>query len=439
MTASGDVHDSNIRRSAMDIFSRRELFGVGAAGLALGTGKQDNPGAAAENEMELSVKKVGAAGNGKKDDTAAFQSAIDAVHEQGGGGVFIPPGNYLIQGHLVVKRHVALRGVWQAPTARTQNAGSCLLAVEGAGEPDGTPFITLHENGTLRGLTVFYPEQEEDPPKPYPWCVRGNGDNCSIVDVLLVNPYMAVDFGTLNSGRHYIDGLYAQALHRGVFVDKCFDVGRIEDVHLWPFWAIQGPAREYTIENGIGFVIGRTDWEYMLDCFCIGYSVGFNFVANPDHGPGNVVLTQCGSDVGPLAVKVDAVQPHSGISFANSQMMATVEIAPENHGPVKFTGCGFWPVDATAHQLRLAGDSLLSLSNCHFSGWDKAGEDVPCIIAEKGVLKLNGCDFLERDKKHISLGPGVRGAAITGNSFAGPPAIDNKTKGDVKIIGNITV
>ncbi len=428
----------------MDRFSRRQLLGAGAAGLALGTGMgdavaQEDPLPPPSAEMGWSVRQFGALGDGKKDDAAPFQRAIDATHEHGGGTVFVPPGNYLIAGHLLVQEHVALRGVWQSPTARTQNHGSCLLAVEGAGHPDGAPFVTLRQNGTLRGLTVFYPEQKEDPPAPYPWTIRGDGDNCSLVDVLLVNPYMAVDFGTLNSGRHFIHGLYAQALHRGIFVDKCFDVGRIKDVHFWPFWHMSGPSRTYTKENGVAFVIGRTDWEYMANCFCIGYKTGFHFVANAQHGPGNAVLVQCGSDIGPVAVQVDAVQDHAGVSFVNGQMMATVEIGPDNRGPVKFTGCGFWPVPETGHQARLAGDSILSFSNCHFAGWDNVNEDAPCIIAEKGVLKVNACDFMAGGKQQIRLAPNARAAAIVGNSFAGGAKIKNESKGDVEIIGNVNI
>ncbi len=431
----------------MDAFSRRQLLAAGAAGFAMGAGMnaddanaKDEPLPPASSGMGWSVKDFGAKGDGKTDDTSVFQKAIDAAHEKGGGTVFIPPGNHLIAGRLTVREHVALRGVWQAPTARTQNHGSCLLAVEGAGKPDGPPFITLHQNGTLRGLTVFHPEQKEDVPVPYPWTIKGEGDNCSLVDVLLVNPYMAVDFGTGPAGRHYIDGLYAQAIHRGLFIDNCFDIGRVKDVHFWPFWHCPPhPIYEYTEKHGEAFIIGRTDWEYMLNCFCIGFSVGFRFIANKDHGGGNALLTQCGSDVGPLAVKVDRVQDHSGISFCNSQMMATVEIGPENRGPVKFTSCGFWPVGQTRHQIRQEGDGILSLSHCHFAGWDKKNEQVPAIIAERGIVKVNACDFLDRDKAHIRLGKGARAASIVGNSFAGGMKLANESAGDVQTPGNVNV
>lgn len=91
---------------------------------------------------------------------------------------------------------------------------------------------------------------------------------------------------------------------RGDFL--IFDVGRIEHVHLWPFWGgWEGELGRYTREHGIAFVMGRTDWEYLHNCFCIGYRTGYQFVATKAGAP-NAVLTQCGSDIGPCAVRVEA-------------------------------------------------------------------------------------------------------------------------------------
>ena len=60
--------------------------------------------------------------------------------------------------------------------------------------------------------------------------------------------------------------------------------------------------------------LGRTDWEYMENCFCISYKVGYHFV-NVKDGPGNAVLTQCGSDIGPTAVLVDDDRLHRSSSM----------------------------------------------------------------------------------------------------------------------------
>ncbi|MGC9328690.1 MAG: hypothetical protein ACP5I1_13730, partial [Candidatus Hinthialibacter sp.] len=94
---------------------------------------------------------------------------------------------------------------------------------------------------------------------------------------------------------------------------------RVENVHFNPHsWAradypnrpIEGQWDQflnYLSENLVGFRIGKTDWEYMVNCFVIFPKIGFHFI-HTDHGDPNVVLTQCGSDIGPVAVRVDASQ-----------------------------------------------------------------------------------------------------------------------------------
>ncbi|MDP3001420.1 MAG: glycosyl hydrolase family 28-related protein, partial [Bryobacterales bacterium] len=53
------------------------------------------------------VRGYGAKGDGATKDTAAIQSAIDAAARQGGGTVFVPPGNYLC-GTLHLRSNITL-------------------------------------------------------------------------------------------------------------------------------------------------------------------------------------------------------------------------------------------------------------------------------------------------------------------------------------------
>lgn len=375
------------------------------------------------------VLDFGAKGDGKTDDTTAFQKALDEAGKEG-GVVFVPPGNYLIKSHLSVPPNVTLEGVAKAPPTTSLGYGSTLLAVEGKGSAEGEPFIILHRNSTLKGLIVYYPEQDADNPIPYPWTIQGRGDNCSIVDVLLVNPYQAVDFGTFPCGRHYIKGLYAHALYRGLFIDKCFDVGRVEDVHFWPF--ATGRLNKFSRGNGIAFIIGRTDWEYMFNCFAISYKIGFHFIHTKDGAP-NVVLTQCGSDIGPTAVLVEDCQTHAGISFLNGQFMAGVEIRPTNTGPVKFTACGFWGIETTDSHAIIEGRGQVTFNSCHFIGWAHQDEKAPAIKALSGNLTVVSCDFMDEGKEQIYLGERVETAVIFGNRLRGGEKITNESKGDVQI------
>ncbi|HWD38927.1 MAG TPA: glycosyl hydrolase family 28-related protein [Fimbriimonas sp.] len=405
--------------------------------------RQDKPTATAH--ADVSVKDTGAVGDAATDDTAAFQRALDKAGETG-GVVEVPPGRYLLAGTLNVPESVTLEGSFRAPerTIYTEGKlekekGSILLTTAGKDKEDGTPFITLNRCSTLKGLIVFYPEQTFDV-TPYPWCVRGNGDNCSVVDCLLINPYQAVDFGTNPCGRHYIDGLYGQPLKTGLFIDKCLDVGRVENVHFWPFWTAEGKIWDWTSKNGTAFLIAKTDWEYMSNCFDFMYAIGYHFIAGKD-GPGNAVLTQCGSDTGPCAVKIDSVQPHAGVSFENGQFMSTVIVGQDNQGPVKFTSCGFWGVqNYTNEQAIIHGFGQTTFTACHFVNGAQRDKTAYAIDAFSGGLTVSGCEFLDTGAttRHIHLGPGVRTAVLMGNTFRAPIRITNQATGQVAVVANVT-
>jgi hypothetical protein len=387
--------------------------------------------AATNPVLGVNVRNYGAKGDGKHDDTAAFAKAMAAVSHQGGGRLYIPTGNYKISGHLDVPENVVLQGVWVAPTARTQMHGSTLLAYEGKGKAEGAPFITLHQNSTLHGITIFYPEQTQPIPTPYPWCIHANGDNCTLRDVLLVNPYQGVDFGTEPSGRHFIDGLYGQPLFKGLFIDKCFDVGRVNNVHFWPFWSTDANLMKWTSEHGTAFIIAKTDWEYMMNCFCICYKVGYHFMSLKD-GPGNVVLTQCGADEGAngtvtTPVIVDNCQGHSGISFVNGQFMGTtgIVIAPTNTGPVKFTACGFWGMPNCDNAAQLAGSGNVTFEGCHFITWAMTNAASPAIDADCQGITITSCDFMNAGKTQVRIGSDCKSAIIVANRLRGGEHIEN--------------
>ncbi len=155
---------------------------------------------------------------------------MDACAKQGGGVVSVPAGRYLIKTHLTIPRAVTLEGTWRAPASVTEYhdpsdpngapllSGSVLLAVEGAGNPDGTPFIYLDRDATIKGVTVFYPEQTKtDPPIAYPWCIA-----------------------------------------------------------------------KFMLEKGEAFVFGRSDWEYVTNCFAISYHVGMRFIKGQ---PASIIFT----------------------------------------------------------------------------------------------------------------------------------------------------
>ena len=257
---------------------------------------------APDAKLVFNVKSYGAVGNGTTDDTTAFQNALDAASAANGGIVWVPTGNYRIASHLSIPAHVTLEGVFRAPPGNyVGNFGSTLLAYEGQGNENGTPFIQMSDQSVINGITIFYPEQSNTSVVAYPWCIRGANNNCTVMDVLLVNPWQGLDFGTNSCGRHMIQRVYGQPIKMGLFINRVLDVGRVQDVHFWPFWQASGSAADYTAANGIAFKIQRADWEFVSGCFAISYNVGFLFSALEDD---------------PLAGKPNALVVNSGLTCA---------------------------------------------------------------------------------------------------------------------------
>jgi hypothetical protein len=393
------------------------------------------------------VMDYGAKGDSETDDTGAFQAALDGAAGKG-GIVYAPAGTYRIDGALDVPPGVMLRGVWEAPHHADIGKGTVLYATGHRGNEDGPPFIMLHQSSGVRGLTIFYPDQVVTDIQPYPWCIQGEGMHGSVRDVTLVNPYKGIDFGTHANELHFIENVFGQPLRLGVFIDRTTDIGRVQNVHFNPHaWgraahpsAAFDPKtlHAYLEEHFVGFLIGKTDWEYMRDCFCIFAKIGFHFV-DAGNGTGNAVLTQCGADFSPIAVKVDACQPHAGVAFTNAQIMGTVIIGPDNHGPVKFVNSGFWTYQKTSEQVINDGHGTVTLSACHFSNWAVANREAPCIRINNGAALLQGCDFFNTRKAQIVIDKEAKAVSVTGCRLrGGAKIIDHSDQAQLELTGNLT-
>ncbi|MCP5523292.1 MAG: hypothetical protein H7A46_17290 [Verrucomicrobiales bacterium] len=398
-------------------------------------------------DSPLNVRDFGAKGDGKTDDTTAFQKALDAAAAAGGGVVLAPRGNYLFAGSLKVPSGVTLRGIWESVPAhngirdrglpKPTDDGTTFLVTGGAGDESAPPFISLTHNSTLKGVVIDYPNQKpDDVPEAYPWAIHMSGKNPAVLAVELLNPYNGID--TTGSERHLIRDVHGQPLRRGILVDQIFDVGRIENVHFNPWWSMQPKLFQWQMDNGEAFIFGRTDWQYVLNTFCFGYHVGYHFIQS-ERGVCNGNFLGIGADDCQTALVVDQCAPF-GLLITNGEFVSfhgpdptMVDVKETNTGSVRLVNCAFWgPCNQIA---KVAGRGTVGFSDCSFVQWDRNKEGRHALQAVGGTLLVRGCEF-RAPRPQVSLGENVRRAVISGNVLRGEEQIRNGSKGSVVITGN---
>jgi hypothetical protein len=402
---------------------------------------------AAARPDSYSVTDFGAKGDGQADNTAAFQKALDAAAQTGGGVVYAPVGNYLFSGHLNIPNAVTLKGVWESvpshigirnPSApKPTDEGTTFLVTESAGKEDGPPFITLNNNSTLKGVVIYYPQQNPaDEPKAYPWTIAMRGKNPAVLAVELLNPYNGID--AMHNERHLIRDVQGQPLRRGILVDDIYDIGRIENVHFNPWWSMQPRLFAWQQKHGEAFIFGRSDWQYMFNTFCFGYNVGYKFIQTKA-GLCNGNFLGIGADDCFTAVVVENCAPMA-LLISNGEFVSfhgpdptMVRVEASNSGSVRFVNCAFWgPCNQIA---RLAGKGTVGFSDCTFMQWDHNKEGRHALQAESGTLLVRGCEFRE-NKPQIELGESIRRAIISDNIITGKLRISNQSKAAVNLNNN---
>lgn len=394
---------------------------------------------ATNSTREFDVMQAGALGDGVTDCTGAFQAVLDATGKAGGGVVDVPAGRFRVSGHLVVPANTTLQGVFRAmptsgPRPILKLEGSVLLAVEGRGQTNGPPFIKLAgNNASIAGLFIAYPDwkQTDVPPIPYPPCVAAqDAENVAIQDCCLLNPYEGIRL--VRAARHLVRNVSGYPIWRGIFVDECYDIGRIENVHFWPFGVNYQPEDAFcrwVNTQGTAFEFARTDWHYVLNTFCFGYGIGYKF-SQSKHGSANGNFLGLGADSCERAVVVDQAQP-PGLLISNGEFVGRwsstnsvcLTVGPEVEGKVSLVNCSFWgPIDRCVWMRSPSGQ--FTASACHFVQWDNGGVGSPAIQLDAGRAIVQGCTFAA-DNLHVQVGGQVASAILTANQAPAGFRVEN--------------
>ena len=372
------------------------------------------------------VKDAGAKGDGKTDDTTAFQSAMNTMAKAGGGTVFVPEGRYVIRGNLKVPTGVTLRGDWQKPSGDKSLKGSVLMAYTGRGQTEGRAFIALRQCTGIIGLSIWYPEQKADNIVSYPFCIQQMGAASGTVsNVTLVNAYQGI---RTNNGSylHYFHSVYGSPLSIGIEIDFVSDTGRVDDVHFNPdYWSASGlpgsPKKNgahavWMRNNGTGMLFRRYEWIYSAFVNISGYSTGVKMINSPVFGENNGQMYKY--EIKNCGTAVDLINGNfAGISFTKCLLDGSdygVVTRDTFNTRLLFHSCDIRGSKKSALLDGIENQTVM-FQNCSFTNE---------IERVRGDIVMLGCTITSSGD-HIRLGRNVNVATIAGTKFNGQPRIIN--------------
>lgn len=241
----------------------------------------------------LNVKDFGAVGNASTDDTAAIQSAINAVSNLStarGGTVFFPPGVYLCNSGLSLtttsNKCVKLLGAGSTGQSNAAGQGSSILKFA-AGV---TPGITWYTNGANNFQGINIQDMEI-------WGLGGAASLNSEIGLQLngcSNAYLSNvtvhDFvtgiqmnGTNATQDNYLFGVNINACHVGLDINNVNEVKLFGGMFLGPAGAAGTPTTgDYAID-----IDNNADTFYLYGTSIKGWDIGVNIQDDASSNPAN--------------------------------------------------------------------------------------------------------------------------------------------------------
>jgi len=281
------------------------------------------------------VNTFGAKGDGKTDDTAAIQNAINAAVAARGGSVLFKVARYFTTGTFVVPAGVVLCGAIEGPfdvagvnPAVTAIAPTLLVTNASA------PFITLQGLGAgVADLLFHYPNQIKttaSAPTVYPYTIQiTSAVGAKVVRSTVTNAYNFLD---IQLGRVMAQDLFIGAFNIGVNIDHTADFVTLHNLHNGVFWDEVESASyptaidTWVLNHGTALVVGRMDALEVHDFFVFSRFTGMLLTSSPDT---TISGCRCGwaraSDIDLETVQYGIIATASvafGYQFSNLQVGA---------------------------------------------------------------------------------------------------------------------
>ena len=276
----------------------------------------------------------GTTGNGT-DDTAAVQAAVDwVISSPTAYGIHIDTGTFRLTSPININGALAITDDGVEPydgVVGVRGKGSWLyfdhtgrgISIDGtAGSISG---IRLGTFGTFRNQPI---PATAWAPNPHDYDIYINNADVYINDLLLLNPTKGVLLTNGGYGRLDVNRLRGQAFVTMLKVEESYDVVKVNNLHVWPFWQDDTNVHAYTMDNLDAIHLERCDNPMFVNVFSIFARSMVRFSETVTGKTNKARFVNADADRGVLGINVDA-SVVSGITaqFENITVQAETGVA----------------------------------------------------------------------------------------------------------------
>jgi hypothetical protein len=354
-------------------------------------------------ESAISVKETGAIGDGKADDTAAFEAAVARSRETG-LPVSVPPGRYRVTRTLVLKAQ-SLRGAETAAWVADDVSMPTIVP-----EAKDGPCIRLLGGASVHGLHFSYNWAGKEP-GPTPPTIELAGVGCRVTEVKIQGAWDAIaSDGKNNVGRAHIERCFIVDVHNvGLRLTGTWDSSWVSKVEVW------SPASKSFPVSGVGFQFGKNDVLIVSDCFVFRAQLGYQLLAEI---PGCEIkgitwgtFSNCTSDLCSTGVLVDGGHTVSFVGGTHwthfGGLIVRGKDAQVRAGGVEFAANG-------GPAVAVEDGEIVTVSGCQLRR-KAPGFDSPALRITGGEsVAVTGC-VITSGTKALEIKEGHKGTALTGN------------------------
>lgn len=373
-----------------------------------------------------SVRDFGAKGDGKTDDTSAFQAALAAAKEAK-VNLYVPAGTYKLTTGLALG-NVTMCGPGIHDITKEANKLPVLLISQNSANA-----ITL-SSGAINGIHIQYLSGSAS--KKAAIYLTGPGNRIS--NVKISNAYQGIVFdqisSSINPGRSNIEGVVIEGTrYMGMKVTNTYDVTYLHNV------SVTGTSNEYKTA-GIGIWFEKNDDVRVSDCQVMNACYGYKFTDLKKASGGDETMSTWGNF---LRCKASGVSYgiHISSNFPDQRMAPIVfndgNIQASNSTVFVEKSGGVLTMTNTALNcsgaatLNIQGGHNIMLNNC-------------TVTASKGIgAKITGgAHILLNHNKITASSTGIevggyapKGLVISDNTISASVKVqDTTTSGTIKAI-----